>query len=80
VPAETVAASSAPEPDDFATVTVPKFGRARRRAAARLVDLMETSAGLVTMEVIIATRGVCEGGDAVASRVESGEARAENQQ
>ena len=45
-----------------------------------MVDLMETSAGLVTMEVIIATRGVCEGGDAVASRVESGEARAENQQ
>ena len=32
------------------------------------------------MEVIIATRGVCEGVDAVASRVESGEARAENQQ
>ena len=45
-----------------------------------MVDLMETSAGLVTMEVIIATRGVCEGDDAVASRVESGEARAENQQ
>ena len=45
-----------------------------------MVDPTETSAGLVTMEVIIATRGVCEGVDAVASRVESGEARAENQQ